>query len=125
MAIKLGAVSGDTVVMLVGGVLVGLAALYALRAVKDSLPKLANAPANAVLGLGDLLGVPRTDVAAGEAAWSRGDYLEASTKLPAADFVGHVIDAATGNKAEAIVHGGTPKQDSPWSQAEPEGQGWY
>lgn len=41
-------------------------------------------------GVGDRLGVPRTEKSRGEAAWDNGNYFEASLYLPAGDYLGRV-----------------------------------
>lgn len=52
-------------------------------------------------GIGDLVGLPRTNKSAGQAAWDGGNYLEASRLLPASDFLGNVWDAIKGSATPA------------------------
>lgn len=56
-----------------------------------------------VTGVGDLLGIPRTNKTAGQAAWDGGNYYEASKLLPAGDFLGNVWDALTGPEKPAAT----------------------
>lgn len=79
--------------------LVGVVVLYALitnagaagRAVGRAVP---DAAAGAVIGIGEGFGLPDTTdavtVAQGRAALDRGDYFEASRKLPAIEFLNGV-----------------------------------
>ena len=56
----------------------------------------------AVLGIGDAVGLPRTNSQAGADAWARGDYMEASKLLPAGEFIGAVWDSLTSSDAPAV-----------------------
>lgn len=51
------------------------------------------------------LGLPDTDVGSGSDAVRRGDWLGASTKLPAGDFLGALLDKAKGKSNEEIAAG--------------------
>lgn len=55
----------------------------------------------AVLGIGDAVGLPRTNLTAGQQAWQQGNYLEASKLMPAGDFLGAVWDSITGSSSES------------------------
>lgn len=100
------------VVLVAGG---ALAAYFATKVAKQGLAgaasDLGTAAVNAVgglftggvLGIGDAVGLPRTNASAGQTAWNNGNYLEASKLLPAAAFIGNVWDGLTGgNSAPAV-----------------------
>jgi len=48
-----------------------------------------------VEGIGEKIGIPKTEVSRGQAAWERGDYWEASFYLPAGDFISNVWHKVT------------------------------
>lgn len=73
------------------GTLAEKIAEYSAGAVTTAAGAAGSAATGAVYGLGSAAGLPDTrlpeTVAAGQAALARGDYLEASLKLPAGDFL--------------------------------------
>lgn len=60
----------------------------------------ADAGAGAVLGIGDVIGVPRTDLTECEKAKAEGRWWDASFACPAANFLGGAWDAITGKTPE-------------------------
>jgi hypothetical protein len=61
----------------------------------------ADAAAGAVLGIGDAVGLPRTDADKCAEAKASGSLWEASFVCPAGDYLGHVWDSVTGNNLPA------------------------
>lgn len=54
-----------------------------------------DAGAGVVLGIGDAVGIPRTNVSQGQAELAAGDYWNASFHLPAGDFISGVWNRIT------------------------------
>lgn len=84
-----------TNVLIVGGgvAVVGALAWFMVRkyggvsgAVAALTGAAADAGAGVVLGIGDTIGLPRTDLTECERAWAEGRYLDASKLCPAKDF---------------------------------------
>lgn len=86
--------------VLIGAAVVGVAVLaFVLSRYGSQIGKAVGAGAGnlaggAVIGLGSTVGLPDTSdpvtVAAGRNALDRGDYVEASLKLPASEFLGGI-----------------------------------
>jgi hypothetical protein len=95
----------------------------------------AGAAVGAVKGVGDVVGLPDpadpVTHAEGEAALAEGDYLEASAKLPALEFLGS-IGSSIGLALGEFVYGpgdaravyGTPGEPKEYNARDPFSGGW-
>lgn len=85
--------------LIAGGILAGaLVIAYVARkgitgAAADAVGAVADAGAGVVLGVGDVLGVPRTEVTRCEAAKAAGNLWEVSLYCPASDYLAEVPKA--------------------------------
>lgn len=87
--------------VLVVGIGLWLVAKNAKNLSKATVDLAGNVAAGAVIGVGDQIGLPDTSqpsvVDEGHAAVARGDWLEASFKLPAPEFLAAVKDRLFGS----------------------------
>lgn len=90
----------NTIMLGALGVGVGLAAYVLLRGskgvAKDAVGAVTGIGEGLVLGVGEAVGIPETNVAQGRQDVANGDWWSASFNLPAGEFIGSVWDHLTG-----------------------------
>jgi hypothetical protein len=95
-----------TIAIVAGAGAVALVLLYIAKkgfagAAAGAVGAAADAAAGTVLGIGDVIGIPRTDETECERAKREGRTWDASFACPASDWLGHVFGSSSSSSADA------------------------